>query len=255
MDKDTVVRILEEIGTLLELKNENVFKIRAYHNAARVLEGQHEDIQTLIETDKLEELKGIGPAISEKIRELNEKGKLKYYDELRKSFPPGFLELLTLPGLGPKRARILFEKLQIKSITELETACRQDRLLKVEGFGKKTQENFCQAIERLRKSAGHFVISFAKKEAVKIADYLKKQKGAEKVEIAGSIRRHKEIVKDIDILVTAKEPGKIHEALQNYPEVEKVIASGETKTSVALKSGFNCDLRTVAPKEFPFALY
>ncbi len=255
MDKETVVQILEEIGTLLELRNENVFKIRAYHNAARVLEGQHEDLQALIETGRLEELKGIGPAISEKIRELYKKGKSKYYEELKQSFPKGILDLLEIPGLGPKRVKILYDKLKIKSAAELEKACRENQLLNLEGFGKKSQENILQGIQQRKKSAGHFVISFAKKEARKIADYLKKQKGVEKVEIAGSIRRHKEIVRDIDILVTAKEPGKIHEALQNYPEVEKVIAKGETKSSVILKSGFNCDLRTVASKEFPFALY
>ena len=255
MDKETVVQILEEIGTLLELRNENVFKIRAYHNAARVLEGQHEDLHALIETGRLEELKGIGPAISEKIRELYKKGKSKYYEELKQSFPKGILDLLEIPGLGPKRVKILYDKLKIKSAAELEKACRENQLLNLEGFGKKSQENILQGIQQRKKSAGHFVISFAKKEARKIADYLKKQKGVEKVEIAGSIRRHKEIVRDIDILVTAKEPGKIHEALQNYPEVEKVIAKGETKSSVILKSGFNCDLRTVASKEFPFALY
>jgi len=255
IDKDTAAQVLEEIATLLELKDENVFKIRAYHNAARVLEGQPEDLKTLIETGKLEELKGIGPAISEKIHELFEKGKLKYYEELRKSFPSGVLEMLQIQGLGPKRVKVLYDKLKIKSVRELEKACKENRLVSLEGFGEKTEENILQGIQRLKKSAGHFLISVAEKEARQFADYLKKQKGVRKVEIAGSIRRHKEVVKDIDILVTAEDPERIHNAFVKYPQVDTVIAHGGTKSSVSLQSGMNCDLRTVSEKEFPFALY
>ncbi len=255
VDKSTVVQILEEIGVLLELKGENPFKIRAYHNAARVLEGQPEDLKTLLETGKLEELKGIGAGISEKIHELVEKGKLKYYEDLRKSFPAGVLELLQIQGLGPKRVKVLYDKLGIKSIAQLEKACQENRLLKLEGFGEKTEENILHNIQHLKKSAGHFLISFAKQEAERLAAYLKKQKGIEKIEVAGSIRRHKEIVKDADILVTAKESAKIHNAFVKYPDVESVIAHGDTKSSITLKSGINCDLRTVSEKEFPFALY
>jgi len=154
VDKEAVVQILEEIAVLLELKNENVFKIRAYHNAARVLEGQPEDLKTLIDTGKLEELKGIGPAISEKVRELFSKGKLKYYEDLKKSFPEGIHDLLQIPGLGPKRVKILYEKLKVKSLQELEKACRESRLLNLDGFGEKTQENILQGIDRLKKSSG-----------------------------------------------------------------------------------------------------
>jgi len=254
-DKETVIQILEEIGTLLELKNENPFKIRAYHNAARVLEGQPEDLKTLLETGKLEELRGIGPTLSESIREIFQKGKLKYYEDLKKSFPSGVLDLLRIQGLGPKRVKALYDKLKIKSVAGLEDACIKDRLLKLEGFGAKTQENILRGIGQLKKSAGHFLIAVAQREANQLLAYLKKQKGVERIEVAGSIRRHKEIVKDIDILVTARDPMKIHEAFVKYPSVENVIAHGDTKSSVTLKSGINCDLRTVEAKEFPFALY
>lgn len=255
VDKEAVVEILEEIAVLLELKNENIFKIRAYHNAARVLEGQPEDLKTLIDTGKLEELKGIGPAISEKVRELFSKGKLKYYEDLKKSFPEGIHNLLQIQGLGPKRVKILYEKLKVKSLGELEKACRENRLLNLDGFGAKTQENILQGIQRLKKSAGQFLISTAQKEARRFVDYLKKQKGIQQIEIAGSIRRHKEVVKDIDILVSAQDPKKIHDAFVKYPETLNVIAHGDTKSSITLKSGINCDLRTVSEKEFPFALY
>ena len=138
IDKQAVVQILEEIAILLELKGDNPFKIRAYHNAARVLEGQPEDLKTLIETGKLEALKGIGPGLSEKIHELVQKGRLPYYEKLRKSIPAGVLELLHIPGLGPKRVRVLYDKLKIKSVGALEKACLENRLLKLEGFGEKT---------------------------------------------------------------------------------------------------------------------
>ncbi len=254
-DKETVVQILEEIGTLLELKNENPFKVRAYHNAARVLEGQPEDLKTLIGTGKLEELKGIGAGISEKIHELVQKGKLKYYEDLKKSFPQGIFDMLQIQGLGPKRVKILYDKLKIKSTAELETACKENKLLTLEGFGAKTQDNILEGIRHLKKSAGHFLISFAAKEAQGFMGYLKKKNGIQKIEVAGSIRRHKEVVKDIDILVTAKDPAKVHRAFVKYPQVENVLAHGDTKSSVTLKSGINCDLRTVSEKEFPFALY
>ncbi len=254
-DKEKVIQILEEIGTLLELKNENPFKVRAYHNAARVLEGQPEDLQTLIETGRLEKLKGIGAGISERIHELVEKGTSEYYTDLRKSLPEGLLEMLHIQGLGPKRVKILYDKLKIKSVGELEKACRENRLLDLEGFGAKTEENILQGIQHLKKSAGHFLISFALKEATQLLNYLKKDKGIQKIEIAGSIRRHKEVIKDADILVTAKDPAKVHEAFVKYPQVESVIAHGDTKSSISLKSGINCDLRTVSEKEFPFALY
>ncbi|MBI2167051.1 MAG: DNA polymerase/3'-5' exonuclease PolX [Candidatus Omnitrophica bacterium] len=255
MAKQAVVQILEEIGVLLELKGDNPFKIRAYHNAARVLEGQPENLKTLLETGKLEALKGIGPGLSEKIHELVQKGRLPYYEKLRKSIPAGVLELLHIPGLGPKRVRVLYDKLKIKSIEALEEACRENRLLKLEGFGEKTEENILHGIRHLKKSAGHFLISFGQAEAEKLLSYLQKQKGVERAEVAGSIRRHREIIKDIDILVTARRPPEIHEAFVKYPPVESVIAHGETKSSIVLRSGIHCDLRTVSEKEFPFALY
>ena len=255
MDKETVAETLERIAIFLELKNENIFKIRAYANAARVLEGQPEDLQTLVETGKLETLKGIGPAISEQVRELYQLGKLKYYEDLKKSFPPGLLDLFKIPGLGPKRSKILYQKLKITSVTDLEKACKANQLVKVAGFGEKITQKILEGIERIQKTSGQFLFVTAQREARLLTDYLKKQKGIEKIEVAGSIRRCKEIVKDIDVLVTAKDPVIIHEALLQYPLAAGIVAKGDTKSSITLKSGINCDLRTVSEKEFPFALY
>jgi DNA polymerase (family 10) len=255
MDKSQVVEILREISTLLEMKGENVFKIRAYDNAARILEGNPSDLKTLIETGELEKLKGIGEHISRIIHDVYEKGKSRDYEELRKGFPPSLFELFRIPGLGAKRIKLLYEKLHIKSVGELEYACKENRLLDLEGFGARSQEKILEGIGLVKKSAGHFLIDFAKAESAKFVAYLKKQKGVLKIEVAGSIRRCKEIIKDIDILVSSKNAAEIHKAFVKYPEVESVVAHGDTKSSVVLKSGMNCDLRTVAEAEFPYALY
>ncbi len=255
VDKTQVIQILEEMATLLELKNENVFKIRAFQNAARVLEGEPRDLKTLIETKDLEELKGIGKGISAVIHDLYEKGKSRDYESLRKGFPESLFELFRIPGLGAKRVKVLYEELGVKSIGELEYACNENRLLDLDGFGAKSQENILKGIQHLKKSQGLFLLDLACRESEKLVAYLKKQKGILKIEVAGSIRRAKEIIKDIDILVSAKDPGAIHHAFVKYPEAESVVAHGDTKSSIVLKSGPNCDLRTVTEKEFPYALY
>ena len=256
IDKTKAVEILEEISLLLELKGENVFKVRAFSNAARVLEGQPGDLQTLIETGELEKLKGIGKgSISKILHDLYEKGKSRDYEELRKGFPESLFELFRIPGLGAKRIKVLYDQLHIRSAGELEYACKENRLLDLEGFGEKTQVKILEGIKHLKKSAGQFLLSFAREEAEKLITYLKKQKGILKIEIAGSLRRSKEIVKDIDVLVSAKDPAAVHRAFGRYPEKESALAEGETKSSLRLKSGIQCDLRTVTEKEFPYALY
>ncbi len=255
LDKTHVIEILREIGVLLELKNENVFKIRAFENAARVLEGNPSDLKTLIETKELENLKGIGVHISKIIHDLYEKGKSPDYEKLRKGFPESLFELFRIPGLGAKRIKILYEKLHVKSVGELEYACKENRLLDLDGFGAKSQEKILEGIGLVKKSHGHFRIDFAFAESEKLVQYLKKQKGILKIEVAGSLRRRKEIIKDIDILISTKDAGAIHNAFIRYPEVQSVVAHGDTKSSIVLKTGINCDLRTVAENEFPFALY
>lgn len=240
----------------MELKDENVFKVRAFSNAARMLESEPRDLKALVETGELEKIKGIGKGhIAQIIHDLYEKGKSKDYNDLRKHFPETLFELFRVPGLGAKRVKVLYEELHIKSLGELEYACKENRLLGLEGFGEKTQANILKNIDHLKKSSGHFLIDFAKNESEKVTAYLKKQKGVEEICVAGSIRRAKEVIRDIDILVTAKNPEAIHKAFCGFSEVQSVNASGETKSSVILKSGMQCDLRTVSKEEFPYALY
>ncbi len=254
MDKHQIIDVLREIAELLEIREENVFKIRAYENAARVLEGNPHDLASLISSGDLFELKGIGKHTGKIISELFVHGHSKDYSDLRKGFPDTFFELFRIPGLGGKRIKILYKKFKIKSVAELEKLCKGDKLLDVDGFGRKSQDKILHGIELLHKAKGQFRVDVASAEAEKLLAHLKKEKGIQKIEIAGSLRRHKEIVKDIDILVSAKEPDKIHGAFVKYPSAESVIAHGDTKSSITLQSGINCDLRTVEEKQFPYAL-
>ncbi len=255
MDNKEIAQVLEEIAESLEIKGENPFKIRAYHNGARIVEGMSQDIADYVEKDALRQIKGIGIGLAEKITELVKTGKCKYHHKLKKSLPAGILDLLGIPGLGPKRAKVLYEKLKIKSVAELESACHQNRLLTLEGFGEKSQSKILEAIKHHKKTEGYFLISQAVDESEKFLKFLKKSKEIIRIKVAGSLRRHKEIVHDIDILISTKKSKPIHEAFTHYPLVDQVLAKGETKSSVILKSGIQVDLRTVTDQEFPYALY
>jgi len=256
MDKAKVSDILDQIGTLLELRGENPFKCRAYHNAARAIEGTTTDLETLVNSGEVTNIKGIGQAIAEKVTELVKTGTSEYYEELKSSLPEGLMAMLRITGVGPKKVKLLYEKLKIKSVEELETACKAGKLEKIEGFGKKTEENILAGIEALRKHSSKFLYSVAEKDAQSIYNVVAKQKGIIRAEIAGSLRRKKEIIGDIDIVASAKTaavPG-IMKAFTSHSEVERITGQGETKSSVVLKSGINCDLRVVQDSEFPFAL-
>ncbi len=254
MDKSDIANILEEMAVLLELKNANPFSIRAFHNAARAVESASEDLKLLAETDTLTKIPGIGKGISAFIQDLFKHGKSKEHEKLKKSFPAGFLDILKIPGVGPKRAKILYEKLGIKNVAELQYACQENRLLGLDGFGEKSQANILRGIEHHMKSKGFFLVSDASEEAEAFLKYLRKKKEVSQISIAGSLRRRKEIVHDVDILVSTKNHPSVHKAFLKYPDVEQVSAKGDTKSSVILKSGLQVDLRTVSVTEYPYAL-
>lgn len=256
IDKAGVIRTLEQIAVLKELHGMNVFEIRAFANAARVLESDARDLETLVETGELEKLKGIGKgSIARIVRELHETGKCAEEERLKKPFPESLFELFSVPGLGPRKIRGLFEKLHIDSISSLEEACRENRLTTLEGFGEKSQQNILKQIAHLKKTRGYFVLDEAAAESAKLAGYLGKSRAAKKVTVAGSIRRSREIVRDIDILVATDEPAAIHDLFVNYPGAENVTSHGETRSSIVLESGMACDLRTVSKEEYPYALF
>ncbi len=256
MNKLEVSRILEEIGTLLELKGENPFKFRAYHNAAVSVEALEEDLDKAIEDGTLAEQKGIGKGIYEKIVELNSSGRLKYYDDLKKEIPAGLLEILRIPGVGPKKARVVYDELGISTVGELEYACIENRLIGLHGFGEATQEKILKGIEYYRKGMGHHLFNAALQDAENLLTILKKNKDIMMSSIAGSIRRRKEVIKDIDIVASARDDraGSVMDFFTTLPEVQSIIAKGDTKSSIILNSGINADLRIVSDSEYPFAL-
>jgi DNA polymerase (family 10) len=256
MDKKQIISILDEMGTLLELQGANPFKARAFHNGSRALEGVTDDLEELVSSGRLREIHGIGESIARAITDLITTGKSKDYDELKSAFPPGVPEMLRISGLGPKRVKILFDKMNITSVEELETAARENRLAAISGFGEKTEENILKGIQALRRRAEKHLYPDAAKPAEMIFATLLAQRGVQRGEIAGSLRRKKEVIGDIDILLSAKDScrTRLMEVFTTHLEVETIVGKGETKSSVVLRAGINCDLRIVNDEEFPFAL-
>ena len=254
MDKDKVAEILMEIGVLLELKGENPFKTRAYANAARTIEGLSGPLATLVAEKRLGEIKGIGEALEQKITELVETGKLKYYDELKASIAPGLIEMLEISGLGPKKIQALNKKLGVDSIEKLEAACQAGKVAELDGFGDKTQANILEGIGRKRTYASKHLLSQALRAAEPLLENLREHPDVIRCSPAGSLRRFKEICGDIDLLASSKKPADVIEFFVSQPGIIKVIAKGETKASVILEGGIQCDLRVVSDAEFPFAL-
>jgi DNA polymerase (family X) len=254
MNKGQIAEVLEQIATLLELKDENPFKIRAYANAARSLETFGGNISDLQDQEALAKIPGIGKSIAEKIKELAATGSLKYFDELRAEFPAAILELFSIPGLGAKKIKALYEELHISSIEQLREACESGRVAKLPGFGETTQAKICSAIEQRAKHSGYFQFGQIAGEAENLRADLAAHPEALQVDVAGSYRRRKEIVHDLDLVVATKMPEAITKFFIAHPLVESVIAQGPTKSSVRLRSGIQCDLRVVTAAEHPFAL-
>ena len=254
MDKDKVAEILVEIGTLLELKGENPFKTRAYSNGARIIEGLTEPLAQLVAEKRLGEIKGIGAALEQKITELVETGQLKYYDELKASIPPGLLEMLEISGLGPKKIQALNKQLGIDSIEKLEAACQAGQVAELDGFGEKTQANILEGIARKRTYASKHLLSDAWLAAEPLLENLRQHPAVIRCSTAGSLRRFKEICGDIDLLASSKNAASVIEFFVSQTGIVKVLAKGETKASVILDGGIQCDLRVVSDAEFPFAL-
>jgi len=254
MTKEQIAELLENFGRLLELKGENPFKIRAYSNAVRALETLAEPLDKLVAEGRLEEIDGIGKAIAEKITTLVQTGSLPQYNELRESFPADILTLFELQGLGAKKIKVIHDTLQISSISSLQRACKDGRIAAIPGFGEKTAANILAAIEHRKKNAGSFLLGDVAPVAQRLLDDLRSHPEILHAEIAGSYRRGKEIVHDLDIIVATREPKLVSEDFAGHELVERVLAAGATKTSVILKNGLQCDLRVVSGAEYPFAI-
>lgn len=255
MDKKDVAAILNDISTLLELKGENPFKSRAYAAGARAIEGLEEDLLTVIKENRLREINGIGEGLAQKISELVLTGHLPYYDELKKELPAGLQEMLRIPGLGSKKIKLLHDRLGIASIGELEYACNENRLVDLPGFGKKSQDKILQGIGFVRKYQNQFLYSTAWEVAEPIFTTLSHMKQVTRASIAGSLRRKKELVKDIDIVVSTQDSTAVMERFTTLPQAENIIAKGDTKSSIITAAGIQVDVRTVSDQEFPYALH
>ena len=254
MNKEQVAEVLNEIAVLLELKGENPFKSRAYVNAARALEGLTEPLEKVVTENRLADIKGIGEALQKKITELVGTGRLAYFEELKAATPPGLVAMLDIPGVGPKKIKIVHDQLGIETVEQLEEACRDGRVARLKGFGEKTAANICDGISRRRAYASKHLLIDGLPLAEGLLEALRSHPDVIRCNTAGSLRRHREIIGDLDLLASSKRPPSVLEFFCEQPRILNVIARGETKASVLLEGGIQADLRVVSDAEFPFAL-
>ena len=254
MDKGQVAEVLVNIATLLELKGENPFKTRAYQNAARTIETLSEPLDKVVAEARLGDIKGIGEALQQKITELVTTGRLQYYEDLKAATPPGLVAMLDIPGLGSKKIKALHDELGIDTVEKLEQACKDGRIAGLKGFGEKTQTNILEGIERRRSYASRHLISEALPQADSMLEALRSHPDVVRCSAAGSLRRHREVIGDIDLLASSKQPAEVIEFFTSQPGIIKVLAKGETKASVLLEGGIQADLRVVSDAEYSSAL-
>lgn len=254
MDKNEIVKIFDEIALLLEIKEENPFKIRAYRKAAHSLLNMDEDLQKVIDEGRLTSLEGIGKDLAEKITHLVRTGHLESYEELKKSTPEGLLELMKVYGLGSKRIIALYKTLKIQSVDALKQACLRGDVAQLKGFGTKTEKNILDSIAHLEQYQKRHLWWNAMTIASPILEGLQNLREVKKAEIAGSLRRNLETIGDLDFLVASPNPEPIIEWFTSQSFVNQVFAKGTTKASIRLESGIQADLRIVSEKQFGFAL-
>ena len=256
MTKNEIADVLTEIGTLLELKGENPFKVRAYQTGARALEAIEEaELARLIAAGELGNIKGFGEALVQKITELHTTGKLEFFEKLKASIEPGLVELLQIPGLGPKKIQALKGKLGVTDIASLTAACHDGRVAALEGFGEKTQEKILAGIKNREAYGRRHMWWDAAEVAEPIVAGLRTLKQVHRAEAAGSLRRGMETVGDLDFIVAAEDVAPVVEWFVAMPGVKEVTARGETKASVRFESGLQADLRIVPEDQFVFALH
>ncbi|MCZ6766878.1 MAG: DNA polymerase/3'-5' exonuclease PolX [bacterium] len=251
--KSEVVVTLENMGRILEIVGANPFKIRALFNAAHELEAISGNLEQMVETGELLDVQGIGKSIFGYIKEMIQRGTFEEYERLKEDVPPGLLQVMRIPGMGPKKVKAVYEELNVKSVDDLEKVAKAGRIAELEGFGEKSQGKILKGIDSYRRYSKRHLLSTGIKAAQSVSDAVASHPDVLRFLLGGSIRRHKETIKDIDILASAKKSNGIMELFTTLPEVESVIAHGDTKSSVTLKSGINADLRVVSDAEFPFA--
>ncbi|CAG1007127.1 partial DNA polymerase/3'-5' exonuclease PolX, partial [Burkholderiales bacterium] len=248
--------IFTEIADLLEIQGANPFRIRAYRNAARILGDLPQEARLLVESgDDLTRLPGIGADLANKINEIVSTGRCSLLERLHRELPPAITELMKIPGLGPKRVKALYHDLDVQTVEQLHRAAQDGRIRALPGFGEKTEQNILQAVEAHASQSRRFKLATAAQYAEALHAFLQTIPGVNQVVVAGSFRRMRETVGDLDILVTAAKDSPVMQRFTAYDEVAEVFSSGETRASVLLKSGLQVDLRVVAQQSYGAALH
>lgn len=251
-----IAAVFEQIADLLDIQGANPFRIRAYRNAARTIGELGVDVKTLLERGSdLRDLPGIGDDLAAKIREIAETGKSAFLERLQKQVPAGVAELLKIPGLGPKRVRALYQDLEVRNLEQLLRAARDGRIRELPGFGARSESRIVEAVQARLSTERRFKLAVAAQYAEPLIAHMRAMPGVDKVVIAGSFRRMRETVGDVDIVVTARPSTRATERFVEYEEVGEVLSRGDTRASVVLKSGLQVDLRVVAPASYGAALH
>jgi DNA polymerase (family 10) len=251
-----VQNTFEDIADLLELQGANPFRVRSYRNAARTIGGLSESVSDLIKQNKdLSSLSGIGKDLAQKIQQLVETGNLPFLEDLKKSIPSELIQLMRVSGLGAKRVKTIYEKLNIKNMQDLAQAAKDHHIQNLSGFGPKTEQNILEGVQQVQESERRIKLPIAEQYATSLIEYLKKDKHIQSIDIAGSYRRRKETVGDVDILVTCKKGSNVSEKFVKFEDVVKVVSKGESRSTVILRSGLQVDLRIVPQKSYGAALH
>src|SRR5690625_4465622 len=255
MNKAQIARIIAEIAVLLELKGDNPFRVRAYQNGARAIEAIEEPLRDVIARDELDKIPGIGAAIAEKVVALVETGELPFYEKLKAETPPGLIEMLEIPGMGPKKIKAVHQKLGIDTIEGLAKACEENLVSTLPRFGKKTQQNILDGIRNREAYSRRHLWFDADAVATPILEGLRALPEVARAETAGSLRRGLETVGDLDFIVGSTDPDPVMNWFTSLENIQEVTAHGETKSSIRLEGGMQADLRVVPPEQFAFALH
>ena len=250
-----IARTFRRVADLLEIEEKNPFRVRAYRNAASTIESLGREVSEMLANGQdLSGLEGIGEDLAGQIQNYVETGSLSRLKELEKKTEPGLIDVMKIPGVGAKMAKKLHDKLGVKNLDDLEKAVEKKKIRDLEGFGRKTEEKISEELDRVRSEGKRHLLHEVVPVAESLKEYLKSLKGAGQVEIAGSYRRRKETVGDLDVLVTARDRKKVMDHFVNYEDVMKIVSRGETRSSVLLQSGLQVDARVVSAQSFGAAM-
>ena len=253
--KAEITRTLEQLGHILEIAGSSPFKVRAFVNGSRALENWQGDLFQLVGDGNVSSIQGIGKGLASIIEDLVQDGQSEAETEIRALIPESLLQLLRIAGLGPKKVRAIYEKLEIETIDDLEKACKEELIQSLPGFGKTSENSILKGINNLRRFSGRSLIPNAQSVAERFLASVKDAQGVTQAEIAGSMRRNRETIGDIDVLVASLEPEAVRQAFLSTEGIKEVLAEGETKSRVISEEGMGVDLRVIEPKSFAPALH